>query len=106
MNEDYGTLSQTMNALKEEGYIHDFNLGEDCLICNSLVTSLSPDEFEIDHVFRFEGDSNPDDQSILYAISSTQHDVKGLLVNGYGISAETSTNAIIAKLRTHPASKK
>ena len=103
---DYGTLSQTINALKEEGYTLDFNIGEECLVCHITKTTLSPDEFEIDHVFRFEGDSNPDDQSILYAISSTINPAKGLLVNGYGISAEIVTNAMIAKLQTHPNIKR
>jgi len=38
----------------------------------------------------------------LYAISSSKFDVKGVLVNGYGISADAATDAIIAKLKTHP----
>ena len=46
--------------------------------------------------------SNPDDQSVLYAISSLKFDMKGVLVNGYGISADTATDAIIARLKTHP----
>jgi len=28
--------------------------------------------------------------------------VKGVLVNGYGISSDEKTNALISKLRTHP----
>ncbi len=103
---DYGTLSQTINALQKEGYTMDFNIEEECLVCHKSNTTLSPDDFEIDHVFRFEGDSNPDDQSILYAISSMDNMVKGLLVNGYGISAETMTNAIVAKLHMNPYIKR
>jgi len=38
----------------------------------------------------------------LYAISSSKFDVKGVLVNGYGISADAETHAIIAKLKTLP----
>lgn len=53
-------------------------------------------------MYRFEGASNPDDQSVLYAISSPKFGVKGVLVNGYGISADAVTDAIIAKLKTHP----
>ncbi|MDQ6843566.1 MAG: cupin domain-containing protein, partial [Bacteroidota bacterium] len=53
-------------------------------------------------VYRFEGASDPEDQSVLYAISSVKGDMKGVLVNGYGISADAATDAIIARLKTHP----
>jgi len=102
IEESYGTLSETINALKKLGYSIDFNIGNDCLICNHTKNEFSPSEFKIDKVFRFEGISNPDDQSILYALSSEQHGVKGVLVNGYGISADEEINALIARLETHP----
>lgn len=101
MEESYGTLSETINGLKKEGYTLDFNLQDDCVACQSTNTILSPDDFEIDKVYRFEGASNPDDESILYAISSSKFGVKGLLVNGYGISADEISDAIIKKLSTH-----
>jgi hypothetical protein len=63
---------------------------------------MSPDDFKIDAVFRFEGESNPDDQAILYAISSQNRNVKGVLVNGYGISAVDATDALIKKLSIPP----
>ena len=67
--------------------------------------TLSPDDFQIDHVYRFEGDSDPEYQSILYAISSAKFDVKGTLVNGYGISSEETTTKLIEKLKTHHVQK-
>ncbi|MFD0766795.1 phosphoribosylpyrophosphate synthetase [Mucilaginibacter lutimaris] len=101
MKTDYGTLSQTINGLKEEGYTLDFNIQDDLLVCHTNNTQLSPDDFEIDGVFRFEGESNPDDEAVLYAISSTKDDIKGTLVNGYGISADAASNDLIKKLSTH-----
>ena len=101
MEESYGTLSETINGLKKEGYSLDFNLQDDCIACHSTNTILSPEDFVIDKVYRFEGASNPDDESVLYAISSSKFGVKGLLVNGYGISADEISDAIIKKLSTH-----
>ena len=100
MKESYGTLSQTINGLKNEGYLLDFNIKDECLVCHQEPIALNPDDFEIDKIFRFEGESNPDDAA-LYAISSARHGVKGLLVNGYGISGDDASNAIIAKLQRH-----
>ncbi len=102
MKESYGTLSETINGLKREGYTLDFNIYEEYLGCHQADMILSPDDFEIDKVYRFEGESNPDDESILYAISSSKFNVKGLLVNGYGISSDNVSDVLIAKLKTHP----
>ena len=99
MNESYGTLSETINGLRKQGYVLDFNIRRDHLICHQTQTILSPDDFEIDKIYRFEGESNPDDESILYAISSPKYGVKGLLVNGYCISADDISEELIAKLK-------
>ena len=101
MKTDYGTLSQTINGLKEEGYTLDFNIQNNNLICHTNNAQLSPDDFEIDGVFRFEGESNPDDEAVLYAISSTKDSLKGTLVNGYGVSADAASDELIQKLNTH-----
>ena len=103
MNEDYGTLSETINGLKKEGYILDFNLEKECIICHQRNSVLSPDDFEIDKIYRFEGESNPDDESILYAISSKINAEKGLLVNGYGISTDDASAMLVEKLKQHEA---
>ncbi len=99
--ESFGTLSETLNALMKLGYIHDFNIQQECLICNQTQTILQPDDFMIDKVYRFEGESNPEDQSILYAISSIKYEMKGTLVNGYGISYDEQTSKLIEKLPTN-----
>ncbi len=102
MQESYGTLSETINGLKKDGYPLDLNVQQERIVCHQTNTVLSPEDFEIDKVYRFEGASNPDDLSVLYAISSSKFDMKGVLVNGYGISADAATDAIIARLKTHP----
>lgn len=102
MKESYGTLSETINGLKSAGYTLDFNMRNENLVCLQNSITLSADDFEIDKVYRFEGESNPDDESILYAISSSKFNAKGLLVNGYGISSDNVSDVLIAKLKTHP----
>lgn len=101
MKTDYGTLSETINGLKEEGYTLDFNIRHDRIVCDHSNTVLSPDDFEIDAVFRFEGATDPDDEAVLYAISSPKTSAKGLLVNGYGISSDDASAALVEKLQRH-----
>jgi hypothetical protein len=101
MKESYGTLSETVNGLKQDGYSLDFNLRHDCLVCEQTGKELSPSSFEIDKAFRFEGPSDPGDEAIVYAISSPSTGMKGVLVNGYGISADPISDALVQKLRVH-----
>lgn len=92
------TLSGTLNDLRNEGYSEDFNLRQNCLECRDGQFKVFADEFKIDKFFRFEGQSDPDDQAILYAISSDKHKIKGVLVNAYGIYSEPVTDEMLQKL--------
>lgn len=100
----YDTVSEAMVDLKKLGYTIDFSIlaEKECLICHLTSTVLSPDDFRIDQFFRFEGDSDPGDEMIVYAISSIHDDIKGIVVNAFGIYADNATSLIVKKLNTHP----
>ena len=95
---DYGTLSQAINKLKlEEGYEYDFNLLDEKIEIKSENETYNVNDFNVDKVLRFEGPSNPDDNAILYAIT-TSSGKKGVLVDGYGISGGQVSEKMLAKL--------
>ncbi|MEO5905464.1 MAG: phosphoribosylpyrophosphate synthetase [Saprospiraceae bacterium] len=96
--EQYDTLTQAIEALRLQGYTEDFNLQSNCIECRGGEHNLSPDEFRIDKVFRFYGANDPADESVLYAISSIDAMLKGVLVNGYGATADELDAAMIQKL--------
>jgi hypothetical protein len=96
---DFTTLASAIEALRAEGYTEDFNLQQNCLVCRNGQFKVFHDEFHIDKAYRFDENTDPGDQSILYAISSNKHGLKGLLVNGYGIYTEDVTNEMMEKLR-------
>lgn len=93
----YTTLSEAVNDLKRRGYQEDFNLTPHCIECNALNLRLNPEDFSVDEYHRFEGMSNPDDNSIVFAISS-KDGLKGTLVDAYGMYSENLTDAMIKKL--------
>ena len=97
--ENYETLSEAITALKLQGYTEDFNLKDNCIECIAGKKKLLPHEFEIDKSFRFDVNEDPSDQAVLYAISSAMHHMKGLLVNGYGIYSDSSSNFMLEKLK-------
>jgi Fe2+ or Zn2+ uptake regulation protein len=92
----YGTVTEALNKFKEQGYIHDFNLHENCIVCHGQ--KFAPDEFEIDDVYRYEGITDPADEASVYAIHS-KSGLKGVLVTGYGPSADTMSAEILQKLK-------
>lgn len=94
----YTTVSETLNTLKEEGYVLDFNLATDCVECKSMALKLHPEQFIIDKFYRFEGASNPDDNAIIYAISAS-NGLKGTLLDAYGVYADSLTTQMMEKLK-------
>jgi len=93
----FETLSKAIQGLKKDGYEYDFNLHPDVIECADVRQKFAPNEFHVDAVYRFEGMTNPDDSSVLYAISANQG-LKGLLVDAYGVYAESLTPEMIKKL--------
>ena len=91
----YDTVTEAVKGLKERGYTKDFNLRENCIICDE--EKYHPEDFEIVEVYRYEGDSDPADEAVVYAVESRKGD-RGVLVSGYGISADEMTSELAKKL--------
>ncbi|HAB26890.1 phosphoribosylpyrophosphate synthetase [Xanthomarina sp.] len=95
----YSTLVEAINDLTTRGYTFNFNIKNNYLECPTNSLKLNPNEFEIDEVHRFQDMSDVDNESILFAISSLQYNVKGLLVNAYSIYADATLAALVAQLK-------
>lgn len=94
----YDTVSGAVQGLKKRGYTMDFNLSDNCLICHE--DKFNVDDFEIVEVYRFEGDSDPADEAVVYAIESNKGQ-KGVLVNGYGPTSDAMSAEMAKKLHMH-----
>jgi len=97
----YDTVTEAVNDFVKRGYDHNFTAKDEGIMSNEKGIFLSPEEFVIDEVFRFEGNTDPADETVVYAISSVHHNIKGVLVNAYGMYADTFSNNMIAKLKIH-----
>lgn len=100
---NYETVSEAIADLIKRGYVTDFSVlvDKECLVCHKTDRELSPDDFEIDETYRFEGDSDPGDEMIVFAISSAKYDMKGYVVNAYGMYSDPSSSKIVNKLIQH-----
>ncbi|MBC7868023.1 MAG: phosphoribosylpyrophosphate synthetase [Gloeobacteraceae cyanobacterium ES-bin-316] len=99
--EQYDTVVSAINGLKERGYNLDFNIAFDKIICVQNEQCLNPAEFEITEVYRFEGDTNPSDEDVVYAVASKDGHVKGVITSAFGTYADSISTEMIAKLTMH-----
>ncbi|WP_196885626.1 hypothetical protein [Aureivirga sp. CE67] len=91
----YNTVSEAITELKKEGFVIDYNLKENCLLCEHSKYELK--NYEIVGVYRYEGETDPSDEAAVYAIQEKGGDNKGVLVDGYGFSSNTSEVAEVLK---------
>jgi hypothetical protein len=94
----YNSLSFAIEDLKAKGYTHDFNQKEQYLECTQNQKQYQPEDFTITHTYRFEGMSSTGDNSVLYGIE-TADGTKGLLVDAYGVYADSLSEEMIEKFR-------
>ncbi len=94
----YDTIVEAINDLKKIGYSIDFNIAFDSKLCSSSNQCLSADDFIIIKTFRFEGDTNPSDEEILYAISSKDGKIKGIFTEAYGTYADNIAHQFLNKI--------
>ncbi|MFZ4861663.1 hypothetical protein ACL9RF_05705 [Sphingobacterium sp. Mn56C] len=72
---NYDSPSVALAKLKEKGYTVDFNVEFDSI-------SNAVDEFTIDYLYRYEGATDPGDESTVYGIRNLNTEEKGVFVAG------------------------
>jgi hypothetical protein len=91
----YATVTDAIEQLKKQGFTMDLNLKENHIAAGE---NLYPaDEFEIVDLYRYEGPSDPADEATVYALASASG-LKGILVTGYGASADEASTETLKQL--------
>ncbi len=84
------TLVNVTNAAIKRGYTENFRMHNDGLYAPSTEISYLPNEVIIENFYRFEGQSAPEDNAILYLIE-THDGIQGILIDSYGAEADITT---------------
>ena len=97
--EEERSLVNVENQLKKDGFSQDFNVVEGRLqtISTDSPKSYAPSDVTIVDFYRFEGESDPDDMAILYAIEANDG-VKGTISSAYGTYADTETDDFLKQV--------
>ena len=94
----YDTVTEALKDLKARGFTTDFNIAFDKLQCSRTRRCLSPEEFEIVEHHRFEGASDPDDLSVLYAIEANDG-TRGAVADAFGPYADPDLGAFLKTVK-------
>lgn len=83
------TVTEAVAILEQEGYGGQLSLLPDGrLRCSQCRSTHGAQEGQVERVMRFEGDSNPDDESIVMGLVCPSCGTKGTLVSAYGPGAD------------------
>ena len=83
----YATVSKALQELGEKGYTTDFNLEEE------RITNHCED-FTIEHIYRYEGESDPGDEATVYGIKAKTGE-KGVFVVSPGAYTENGAAKVL-----------
>lgn len=92
------SLVIVLAKVEKQGFLSQFEVNGKNLVSLKTNKHFQSDEVKIIHSYRFEGESNPEDSSIMYAIEGNTGE-KGTLVDGYGTAADTDTANFMLKVK-------
>ena len=97
IKKNYMNLLEAVNGLRERGYDYDFNYEDACLHCSKISEKFKASDLKITEYYRFEGISDPEDSSVIYAIESNQGH-KGIIIDAYGAYSDEHKAAFISDI--------
>jgi hypothetical protein len=98
----YGTMAQGVEGLRQRGFTADFIISKESGRMTAGEQSFDSSELTIVEHHRFEGMSDPDDASVLYALEGP-NGLKGLLVDAYGTYANPQIGAALKQIKDRHA---
>jgi hypothetical protein len=91
-------LSAVVDDLTARGWVEEFAARDGLLVCGPCGHSVAPGDVRIDEVLRFEGESDPDDEAAVFALTCPACGVRGLYVVAYGPSMSGDDADVVAHL--------
>ena len=91
------TLAETLADLADRGFAAAFVVAGDGLRAAGTVRTFRAEDLTIREFHRFEGISDPDDMSIVYAIES-RDGMRGTLVDAFGVYSNPAVTRVLERV--------
>lgn len=92
------TVTEAIELLRSWGYADDFELAADGLRSDAESSVHDLAGAQVDHTFRFEGMSDPDDEAIVLGVSCPRWGRRGIVVSAYGPSIDPEHAELLSAL--------
>ncbi|MEJ5255717.1 MAG: hypothetical protein WHS89_10240 [Acidimicrobiales bacterium] len=96
------TVAEAIELLRSWGYRDDFELSPEGLRTDAESGLHDLAGARVDHTFRFEGMSDPDDEAIVLGVSCPDWGRRGIVVSAYGPSIDPEHAELLAALSATP----
>lgn len=90
-------LSDRVNKAMKDGYTANMKVTKQGLYVESNDKTYTPTEVKIIDFYRFEGQSDPADNAIMYVVE-TADGAKGTLIDAYGAYADEQINKFMTEV--------
>lgn len=95
----YATLTDALDGLRQRGFTTSFDVVDGRLKSQQTGRLYAPEVIRIVEHHRYEGASNPDDMSVVYAIE-TIGDERGVVVDAFGTYGNPGLGDLLRRART------
>ncbi len=93
------SLALCLNKMVLDGYDDDFKINDKGLKSLKTEKIYQPEDITISNFFRFEGQSDPNDNTILYVVESDDG-AKGTIVDAYEPYADTKLSEFMNQVES------
>lgn len=94
------TLSQVLTRLTNQGYTDNLKAEADgSMRVFPHDMTIEPEDLVVDDIFRFEGETNLDDEEVLFVVSNSKLGVKGTYVTAFGPKMDPIDADIVLRLQ-------
>jgi len=92
------TISQVLERLQRKGYIENFKACKNGMRVIPANIFIDPEYLVVDEIYRFEGETDLDEEAIIFALQCPKNNLKGTYLVAFGPMMDEQDIAVVAHL--------
>jgi hypothetical protein len=92
------TISQVLEKLQRKGYVENFKACKNGMRVIPMNIFVDPENLIVDEIFRFEGDTDLNEEAIIFALRCPINNLLGTYLVAFGPMMDAQDIAVVAHL--------